>query len=132
MRHMFAVLCAIGLVGCSTAPLLSPDDAQALMLAECGLYVKASGIAQSRGVPNASSIAEGCGGARPSAVAGIANFGSAMTGAAPPNLTSFGTGGERLYRKMIARGAPQELATEMTRTPEFAQASKLMTKALGG
>ena len=104
-----AVLAAsILLSGCVSGPVVTdPQAQQGLVTRECAIYVAAERRLQAEGRP-VTGLSEGC-------PAGIAPGNIQPTGVAG-QATAFS---EILFRRMIARGMPSDLAGEISTSQAF-------------
>ena len=106
----FALIALVGAVSACVSPggiVTDPQDQQALVVQECAIYVAAGQRLAAEGRPVAG-LADGC-------PAGVAPGDIAATGV-PGAATPFS---EILFRRMIARGMPSDLANEISTSPAF-------------
>ena len=108
------------------APRAAPTGA-ARIAAECALLTQAGTMMAAAGNPAHDGLLEGCPGStardtRPLArqTASLRDGGQA---ALPPGVTQ-GSRGEAVFRRMITRGVPVSLASQLTADPLFAEAAR--------
>ena len=101
----FATASTTLLGACVSGPTVKdPAAVNSLVAQECAIYIAAE---QQMGTPN-SNLSAGC-----------------PAGIAPANITATGTPGmatqfsEILFQRMIARGMPSALATQVSTSPAF-------------
>lgn len=122
-------LLSLTLAACSAgapAPRAAPTAA-ARIAAECALLTQAGTMMAAAGNPAHDGLLEGCPGStardtRPLArqTASLRDGGQAVL---PPGVTQ-GSRGEAVFRRMITRGVPVSLATQLTADPLFAEAAR--------
>lgn len=122
-------LLSLTLAACSAgapAPRAAPTGA-ARIAAECALLTQAGTMMAAAGNPAHDGLLEGCPGStardtRPLArqTASLRDGGQA---ALPPGVTQ-GSRGEAVFRRMITRGVPVSLASQLTADPLFAEAAR--------
>lgn len=122
-------LLSLTLAACSAgapAPRAAPTGA-ARIAAECALLTQAGTMMAAAGNPAHDGLLEGCPGStardtRPLArqTASLRDGGQATL---PPGVTQ-GSRGEAVFRRMITRGVPVSLATQLTADPLFAEAAR--------
>lgn len=122
-------LLSLTLAACSAgapAPRAAPTGA-ARIAAECALLTQAGTMMAAAGNPAHDGLLEGCPGStardtRPLArqTASLRDGGQAVL---PPGVTQ-GSRGEAVFRRMITRGVPVSLATQLTADPLFAEAAR--------
>ncbi|WP_124111011.1 hypothetical protein [Palleronia sp. THAF1] len=105
---ILAIIATIFVVpGCQTSVVSNPQAVQSLAEQECAIYVAAEKRLAAEGRP-ADGLSTGC-------AAATSPADIAPTGVAGQS-TSFS---EILFRRMIARGMPQDLAAEISTSPAF-------------
>jgi hypothetical protein len=109
INHLASLLLAATTAACvSTGGIVTdPQDQQALVVQECAIYVAAEQRLAAEGRPVAG-LTDGC-----------------PAGAAPGDIAATGVAGsatpfsEILFRRMIARGVPNDLANEISTSAAF-------------
>lgn len=109
--------------GPSQSPAQTAMNAE-ILAAECALYQAAYQRTLSQTGNDNSGIIAGCNGA-PAGGSGIAHFSRAMATDDTEVKARWGSRGGELFRKMIARNTPVNIARQMTNTPEFARIVRL-------
>ena len=123
-----AAVASLTLSACASAPSTqssskAAEPANPIILAECALYEAAmQRVAVAEGAPK-FGIVEGCPGYEHIFVPGTATlFLKTASAPIPPAATALGKMGKILFRRMIARGVPNAIATDMVADPLFAAA----------
>ncbi len=133
MLFRLSLSVAILLAGCVAEPSVSAarQEVTAGVAAECALLERAYTATQAAGQPAFADIVAGCPGREGLAEQmGRTENAAAFTRAssAPVPSTANSRTGRILFQRMIARGVPVSIATQMAATPEFAAAVAAQTR----
>ncbi len=125
---MRALAIPLLLAACATAapaPPPGPGPLAARIAAECRLLEAAQAETTARGLRAWPDVLTGCpghAGAAPAMTMAQASDATRRANRAtlPPAVAAAGARAETVYRRMITRGVPVEVAEAMTSSPEFA------------
>lgn len=128
--YKFALPVFVALAGCNstgapTAPA-APAEITPKVATVCALYERAYTETKAALLPAPLDIVIGCPGrtsirSQMSRLENAAAFRAAASAPLPPAASASDVG-KRLFQRMISRGVPVNVATRMTRTPEFKRA----------